>query len=692
MGQAKEELEHNLIERLAQVVAPRHVIQYLGYLPKGADAKLLARVMDIPEETAQEWLTAITDWSVVKVRPADKRVFLHDEMYRLIPIHAPLSRTDMEDLERTIIRYYDELLIGLQSDQDDLFRQLERKESDEKTWDQLAKAISQRQNLLTEMVAYRLRQDPVKGYRRYYRYNREAILAYDVTLNAQLETELRTFLGEEDAKGLASELDPALRAQMEGTLAMQPVVRAWTAEDYTGLVTRATELRSRHHEQFASGGQNGAILDTWLAGSLAVSGSEADHVEAERLLNGVIAGLSQGEDNKAWRTSAILMTSYGFRGYLRRLQGRMPAAIQDYKESVRRARGTNVLVQLADMLNNMGFAMAVGGEFKEGRSLVEDGEAIRRRLGRPASVGLSLSTLANIHLLSGEYDEALLLSERALRLFTALNHRRGEGLARRARSEALRRQADAARGLNTPTEWIAALEEALGEAEAAYQIAVGLRERSRQAEALTEAGCCYRNMVKVARAHPDVGADMSHLIDAGARRLREAADLASAPYQKVDALVDLAWLGVYANRPDLIEEAERRIKDIVPPEYYLDQATGRPGIAKAEAEVELWPQLGKLYALHGHLAFQDFERTHDPAKLVLSGREYALALQYTGLYGDDFAGMRRAKDEVYDHLKRLRDTDLQVVARGVADIEEAYRLESSTMREFLDHRALWYGE
>jgi hypothetical protein len=94
-------------------------VRALAWAPKGMDAELLARVLELRKngrwdtETAQAWLDAIRDLSFVKVRPADGRVFLHDEMYALFRKHvlAGASEEERERVYGAILQYYEDKIL-----------------------------------------------------------------------------------------------------------------------------------------------------------------------------------------------------------------------------------------------------------------------------------------------------------------------------------------------------------------------------------------------------------------------------------------------------------------------------------------------------------------------------------------------------------------------------------------------------
>jgi hypothetical protein len=109
------EVEKALIVRIQESPTPiGDTIRMLAWLRKGATPDLLAGIMDLrtpagewDKYTATGYLDQVAQLALVKVRPGDRRVFLHDEMYTLLERHV-LQNSSAEEHERihTTIRNY----------------------------------------------------------------------------------------------------------------------------------------------------------------------------------------------------------------------------------------------------------------------------------------------------------------------------------------------------------------------------------------------------------------------------------------------------------------------------------------------------------------------------------------------------------------------------------------------------------
>lgn len=711
LAQLREALEEQLIGRMTEAPEIGDTILALGRLPKGANGTLLAQLLEISEAEAIDRLDEIRRLSFVKIRPSDERVFLHDEMYALLrrrvydlPEDAPEARRAAD----TIVTYYRAQIEQCRHELDRLFSPIEVDGKGRLDMPRLVEVNQRRRALLVELLYYRLRQEPLAGFELYYRYTREATLAGDNALDVQLQVEMLSFLAERDPQGPHERIDGLDRATVLSLLALRPVVRAFADQEFELVLQHGQLLRREQEKLLAAGGPPAeAVLSTWEANALVYLGGPANLDRAREKLSAVIDDmnryLASGVDTtmpaRAWRARATLALAYRIRGYLRRVRGLMREAVEDYQQAARLWREVKIKIELASTLNNMAFAMAELGYYGDARALALDALNLQRELGPRAPVALCLNTLALIDTREGNYKSAIELADQALLLSRALASPRGIGMALTALSEAERRLSTT--GLVPDIdEKVRLLRQAREHAEEALEIFNQLGESSRQVDALIEIGCACRDWVALRRDQPGMRDDLGRLIKRGAEALRRAADTASEAilYRKVDALVNLAWLGFYADQDDLLDSAAREAEDAIPPEYDVDPATGRPAIAPDQAQQLLWPQLGKLRTLYGHRAFQHYQAIRHTADRQLAEQAlgeaagfYVWSLQYNAMYGEDYRDIRRARDEIYERIKVLMPDELRVIARKVRDVEEDNHLQPvSEIQQFLKRRALWY--
>ncbi|HHY56167.1 MAG TPA: hypothetical protein GYA08_12100, partial [Chloroflexi bacterium] len=225
-------------------------------------------------------------------------------------------------------------------------------------------------------------------------------------------------------------------------------------------------------------------------------------------------------------------------------------------------------------------------------------------------------------------------------------------------------------------------------------------EKIRQAEALLEVGCACRDWVELLVKRQSLADSRDALIEESKHALWQAYETAAGvfPRYQLDAMVDLAWLGLYAAREEIRSEAERTAEAQIGEEYRLQPGQPRPAIFDQDAEQKvLWPEIGKLYAQRGHQQFQQYvsvkeETARDRQLLRRAAENYWLGLQYSIFYTEDYHNLRREKDRIYRALKQLREGELRVVRETILAMEKQYGYHDenkSDFRKFLEHRALW---
>lgn len=113
----RPDVERTLVSRIQE--SPTLIgetIRTLAWLRKGATTKLLAWLMDLstPDgelrtDTAEDLLTQVAQLSLVKAWPGKERVFLHDDIYRLLERYVlqECSVSEKVHFYSSIVQYYD---------------------------------------------------------------------------------------------------------------------------------------------------------------------------------------------------------------------------------------------------------------------------------------------------------------------------------------------------------------------------------------------------------------------------------------------------------------------------------------------------------------------------------------------------------------------------------------------------------
>ena len=700
----RQALEGQLVARLRTTPRIGDTILALGRLPKGADVKLLSKVADISTLEASRWLEEIQRYSFVKVRPSDERVFLHDEMYAILNrqiFNQPVDAPEAGKAEEAILAYYKERNAEIRGQLNELYKPVEIDKRDRLDLVQAAEIHADRRDLLTEIAYYRLRQDAERGYMRCYRYMREAVLTGDLMLYIQIQTEIQAFLSEKDANGQPVVIDEEVRTLLTWEMLISPIAHAWIAREFDTLFQRINNLRANSVLNiYWSIPTYQASLDMWEAYARTLRGGQDNFdlasVAFQRAIQRINTYLDGNDLSKAliWQAKSILATSYRLLGYLQRQQGLIDLAITNYKKALPLLRAIDLRIELAIALNDLGFALTQRGQWTDARALVNDAKEMRRDLGMRGAVALSLNTLAQIELYEGRFEISTEYSERALALGRALVEPRVTGLALIAMAEAQRRLSKTDRIPNLEDK-INLLRAARDQSEEALRIFKKHEEKTRQVEALIEIGCACRDWAKLRLQSSSSRDDIRRLVDESQKALREAASEAGTTirYRQVDAWVNLAWLGYFISDDNLIKEAATMLETIILPEERIRAGVGEPRLDAQKSQMLIWPQIGKLEILYGHRQYERLENSinyeHEKLDALLKAIDhYFLGLQYSSLYSKEYRDINIAKDQIYEHLKKLPSGQLTAVTQRISELKKEYNIRSSELEKLLGARAL----
>jgi len=679
----------------------------LGRVPKGADEKLLATLLNVPIPEARRKLQEVQRLSVVKIRRKDtqQRFFLHDEMYALLQRHVYDGAFDVEKQEvafEAIKRYYQEQRESSIQRLNALYAPVEEQGRIGLDLKELGKAHADHQALLTDNMYYFLRKDLGRGFRAYIRYSQEAILARDTLMDLQLQAELLAYLSNPPTVILEPRDDISIEMIL-ASLKIRPAARAWASNKYQdGLKAAHHAIQSLEPAWRSQFPVLLAALHSWTA-SLHVMRSQKDDLkEAEKHLDVVYSllpedpGAVQSTDlsfrTVLWYKQSVLAVAHRIHGYLKWVQGFMRESVAEYQKAAVILREIDLRIEMAAVSNDMGFAQAELGKYHAGRANVLHALKLRRELGRRVPVALSLNTQAAIDVREGRYPNARQNSERALSIFRAFSQSRGIGLALITLAEATRRYAASERLLSSE-ERIDLLRRARDYGREAYDRFRETTETSRLVEAQIEIGCACRDLVWWLKVTPWPGDDIERTYAESLDALTQAAELAlkqGLTHRYVDASVNKAWLEYYKLDSEVKTFDEPHILALT---EQIEKSF--PSDEEIEKQPQVWAQKGKLYVLKGHLARRsmDYVRKKMPkgissdleTALRQLAENYALGLEFSREFGDDYQGIRQAKNSIFGRLIDLNAAEMQVVC---GRIRELYP-NGSTIETFLNDHALW---
>lgn len=682
------DLSRELARRIRENRQPAdEVLLALAYARKGADAELVARIADIRNPDGdldmgrtREIMDALATLAFVKVRQADDRLFLHDEMYDLLQrfvLDSPDNVVRAGRIFFAIREYYQDRIEAAYSE----IRQLYG-EKPEEALPEPARVVKARINLqdaLVEDLHYRLRYDPLAGFSVYFRYADEALLINDEVLDLQLRAELFSVLSQEQSYALRIgelEYQTELERLVQSMILPDAAVRWVKRYTLTLKTAKALELAERlHTDQAALLTQGGPLWEAELANWESLAHTYQGNVEAgARLLSDEPLAELENLDlpealNELWQ--AVLARSYNNRGYLERVKGDPIEAANPYRKALLLWRSLRMQVAQADTLNNLAYVMSFRGAFDTARRYALDALSLRQKLGQFLPVVLSLNTLAEIEIYAGRYHEAEEYARRAVAVARSMTFLRGEGMGLLSLSALTRYSADPERVTN-PDQRYQWLQRSLEYTREAYRIFnTEIPEGERAMRALIEEGATLREICRQGLAR-DQQAALIALADERLRLAEQMATEARIWNGYLDAALGRAWLFHYLKREAELAATLNEIENVL--ENHLQNYRITPQHFPDPNEdyvLGVFNQLARMHVLLGLRGLQAYERAGRPSGsygaqlLAQAADQFTLTFEYNHFISEDFREIRRATNLVYNRLKTYSNQELLTVYEAV---------------------------
>ncbi|HRW08024.1 MAG TPA: hypothetical protein P5121_23140 [Caldilineaceae bacterium] len=708
--QIEEELGKALVQTLREHQRPAdEVIITLGWLRKGADIDLLQKLTDYSSEEITRIIRHVKDLSFVKIRPADERIFLHDEMYDILHRYAlerttpPESRRIFELLQMHYAQQISEarnLIDALYQPQADSFAETLPDPN------QVRETRARLHDAMVEDLYYRLRWRPLAAFEQYFLYAEEAILGNDENLWAMLRAELFGFLAEEHPLVSTEEIERLRKAYVIPDSAVRWVEWLFSRERYAEAVQVAEQLKTKHQWLIQDGGDLAAWhLDAWHGFLYDYLGRYDD---AETLLTTTVRNLKQWrQDNEPTSYSdGILARAYNSIGYHYSRRTQHYLAIRAFGRAVQLVQELGLYVDEANTLNNRAFDIAKIGDFAAAIPSAKAGLRLREQLGPRTPVGLSLNTLGLIELSQFDSEGGLRDIRRAVETFRNVGSVRGVGLALIAYAEALRR-------ISVSIIYVeqrraaTIMADALAQANEAIEIFKRqVDEPPRLMEAWREQARIYRDWAKLRLERPAIIAQSES--EGGKFTVEELVRHSQLAFEQANALVQhetitqiellydqallLYYVGLYPGAPNYAEtEAQlesvyiREMNRLIPVEYHE-----LPGSDNKLPRVWYLVQRGNIELLSGHLAFKRWSISQsDKEKLSRAVEHYDKALTYYTYFSrHDFQEKRQALDELYEQLRPLTFGQKYGIYQHVCALESSSKQNEQglLLRRFLENR------
>ena len=636
----------------------------MALMPKGVDADILHDVLGLAADEAARLLGQLRPLSFVKAYvplPGPKgaqarlpreqlhpdRLFLHDEMYRL------LTRTDvMTNLrveERAFARalvsnYYDRQIVALGEE-------LARSESPEERTPRRERL----QKLQVERLYYLLVQDSREGYREYRvltdRANRDRQVGYAMRL---LDEFLRFYN------------TPVRRAQFETAgIAHEQIVREsaqmWVERfhwwgDYEREIEFARKILADPRQFNIDPVTHVALLGTvaalWGRARAMRNGYEAEVTDEARRHLRRLPALEASDSDQLLARGRLATTI----GYQCRWGGLLEEAVTVNRNAIAAFRKLGAYPdELAIVLNNQAYVHALQGRFRLATILSDEALQINQQRGTDYSLGLSLTNRAAVERLAGGYRAAVERGQKALDLFRPLEDPHGIVRSYFNLAYARRKLAKHDLELGTPLREVPAelllarqnLEDAIQEAWRA-----GLE--SELAELRAELGKVHRELGRATREISGLDAAMPYFRK-GEELLEQALRWERLnAVERANILQDLAECRLWSGDPAGARKHMQEIESLLGVDHLIRYREHMPA---AEVPTQHFVPLGKVERLRGEIAFKEGDAetgTH----------HFLLAYAYFQRYSPDAVDRDLAIQRLYRHLRDLPGEQQEMLAKG----------------------------
>lgn len=670
----QEALLKGVEEAIRMTLHPtEQVVEALSWLHRGADEALLGQVTGLGGKMLEEACERVRRLSFVKIRPADQRLFLHDEMYALL--RDPRA-TIPETVFRPIREYYRVLIDQIKKN----ILTLYEAQPGLPPSDQVALETTRLREALVEYLHYMLHRNPREGFDQYFIYAEEALAIGDGTLDTQLQAELMEFLREQSPQGQTDMVHLPL-ADVRADAAVRWVKRQIGAGEYDKALLLIEKLREDAQYLIASGGLlTQAELDIAEATIYLYQGNpsraEQRLYEAQQRLKDF-----RVSPEARIRFNATQARLYNHWGYLRRVQGQFVAAEEMYRKALPYWRMVHMEAEQANTLTNLAFVLALRGKFDAARRQAEDALKLRRGLGLTGAVALTLNTLAQIAIYAGDYQDAERWALQALAVAKEATFHRGEGLACLSLAACYRYMSEPPRPIASRKQF---LEKSLDYSRQARDIfSHQSPEPERLGTAYYEEAIAHREFCRPPLID---GVDVEQHALQSEESFRQAMQVAEehklwALY--LDAGMGLAWLYYYIKNEEKLLSHLERLENFIQERFasYLITPTAPPRI-KEDTILAVFSQTARWHILKGVRALDRFnplqESRFEPPypSLREAAREFALALEYNTLVAENFRDLRRALNLIYERLKVLNASELKAFYETVAEMAGEFSWKS----------------
>jgi tetratricopeptide (TPR) repeat protein len=620
----------------------------LALMPKGVDAEIIHQALGMPRDEAEDVLMLLEPLSFVKRHKAPpgaerlhvEHTFLHDEMYWLLtrPGVMPNLRLDERQVAHSLeMDYYDPRIAQLE-------RELAEHPPEERV------SLRERlQKLQVERMYYILARDVKQGYAEYKLLSDQANRRRWVGLGMRVLDEFLRFYNTPDLRKRFEDAGiPYERVIRESAQMWVERFHWWGQREREEqfarhILDQPGDFLIRPQEDLAILGN---VCALWVRARALRHGYEPEVVTAAQEMLGRLPLLAECTPEQAL-ARARLSTSIGFQLSLGGLLAQAAAQYVDAKAAFRKLEG--YLDELAMLLNNLAFVYARQGRMTLARSLAHEALRINEEMGSDYSTGLTLSTLAAIARIRGNYYQAISYSEEALALFRELEEAHGTVLAYLGIAQATRRMAkhELEKGRRDKLEEARQmLVEAQHTLDTALKVAEDAGLGADVPRLIAEQGRVYRELGHVVRELEGLEDGLVYYRQ-GEGHLRSALEATVwGEVEQADIVQDLAEVLFFSGDSPAARKCLAEIEGMLGPEHQIVPGKHLPDETLPR---EPFAPLGKVEMTRGQMAFAE-------GKVEEGLRHYMLAYAYLMRFSPDAV----EKDVLLDYLyKRLRDMPVE---------------------------------
>ncbi len=667
----------------------------LALTRKGMTAELLHYLRpEISKMKCQQQLEDLRLKTIIKLRPQQGEIFLHDALYELFDQYSP-DQDFLEPWYERIADYYRTKYQMVESD------------------------IYDRSITSVNLLHYELYRAPHWAFESVYLKLREtALKGYELDLDLQLRDELLKFIhnpsnfqnsSSQKLTQAEIDLDGAVRwlkryliqanyqqailiAETMLALGSKPFLKNRIALNNKPVTLSIMQLTNVQTILNSADDFFWAHLLVYYGEALVYIGDSENQTrliieQGMSLLNNI--SLSDDE-TLVWLQSRVLGRANNTLGYLLRSHGHYGIALTAYQQALQNFKKTDIIDEKADTLNNIAFVFALLGDSKQ--SLVSAIQALelRQRIGQKYPLALSYNTRGLIYTLQGQVDLGRRDCQLALSIFEELETPRGIGLACNAIGYIFRKQGEGWKlGKITTNQAVQCFQQSNEYLERAASVFSGqISEPIRLWESYNEQGSLFREWGYLLRDQGETDAAHEFYSKAINYQLKalEVAKQYKMHFQEADTYDDLAKISQDQGDNKKEKYWLKCALSIVPKNYILIPNQKRKDIpAQGEA---YWLILGKTHWREGIRALKSTaksrvseSRYQEYTQIVIFN--FTLAAYYFERYWPETSTNRTRMLLMADQIKALVISKREV-KRAIKAVASQYRIDVGAFLDIFD--------